>query len=259
VSKTGHCAKLVTPSACVAVLVGACGVFEGLSGGAPPTDADGSTATPRCPPGTLLCFDYETGGLPTGTLYETSASSIDVTEELPHGGSWSMKSGLSNDGAERTALVDHPLGSLVGSGTLAVRVWLYMPPPAADATVLELLGTLADGGTCDTGVIIATITPAGDFGAYKKVACGEAEQMSATAPRRFAFNEWNCLELSVDGSRGQLSVGIGGERRVASGDVFASLAGYNGIELGVALSVPGQPYTVFYDDVTVATVPLPCP
>src|SRR5262245_48154560 len=106
-------------------------------------DAGGDDGLPQivgCPPGALLCDDFETADFRRWSFVKMQgATTAAATGERVHAGSYSLAATVPQSGGT-TAIAEPTLQAQISTGTVAMRAWMSFAAPVSGYTALMTLG-----------------------------------------------------------------------------------------------------------------------
>ncbi len=230
------------------------------SSDAPPIeDPDAKVDAPyvACPSYALLCDDFESGNLGKWSgLSIENAGTVSVTTSPVFRGTSALHVHRTppdgSSGSFTEANVFKLLSPSLTTGMLVIRAHIrFAKMPAPETTILKMKTTPTDDDAnlklTSTGTLkIDTDTPGAG-----------ADKTSTAIP---TANEWFCVEWQMTfGADGHQTLYLNGAKVIDVAEDTASTGAWNEVEVGFAETNIATEDDLFYDDVAIATQPLPCP
>ena len=224
-----------------------------------PADLSGpqpDLSAPSCPPGALLCEDWESGGTAgwTPSIGGPLPAQLAVDGTRPHRGLLSLHGSApvgsmdagSNDSTESLIHSFAP----ASSGLLALRTFLYTEDPPGDFDLYfffdsETNPSYSVGGASGGNWVVTHPSVGADL----------------HGPDAVPLGRWVCVELrltiSSSGPNGRVQLLVDGATEIDTPyDTSGTMI--DAVTYGIARDTGAQPWSVWLDDLVVATAPIGC-
>ena len=247
-------AETCTGDACAPV--GADGSQESAADSGP-ADSDGSAASP-CPAFAIFCEDFEKGTLDKfSSIEKSNAGDVSIVMTPVHMGARAMRA-FGGINAAVDGSVPQSEANAVASlgppktGLVVVRAYVYLPKALAGTTTIFKISA-ASGDDMN----VKLQAPSGLLSVDTDTAGSGPDQLATKVP---PYSKWFCLEWRATlGTNGHHTLILDGTTILDADENTFTAGGYDQLHVGFTAAGGASAHEVFYDDLAIATQPLPCP